>query len=156
MTEGRRVALAHIVAHTFTLLFFLVYFWMLVITAVNNPLFYALFPYRYVVVVALMVLLLLVPGRGWQFKLGLLLILAVWFSLLPRVSWHRESNFFINAGSLRKGMSVEQAAAAMRPFVMTASADGKEVWFQPQPDSREACVLKVRDGKVQKIALRHH
>ena len=156
MTDGRRIALAHIAMHALTLLFFLVYFWMLVITAVDNPLFYAVFPYRYVVVAALTVLLLLVPGRGWQFKLGLLLILAVWFSLLPRVSWHRESNFFINAGSLRKGMSLERAAATMKPFVMTASTDGKEVWFQPQPNSREACVLKLRDGKVQHIALRHH
>lgn len=156
MTDGRRIALAQIALHALTLLFFLVYFWTLVITAVNNPLFYAVFPYRYVVTVALTLLLLLVPGRGWQFKLGLLLILAVWFSLLPRVSWRRDSNFFINAGSLRKGMSIEQAAGAMRPFVMTASGDGKEVWFQPQPGSREACVIKVQDGRVQKIALRHH
>jgi hypothetical protein len=156
MLDGRRIALAHIAAHSLTLLFFLVYFWVLVITAVDNALFYAVFPYRYVVAVALTLLLLLVPGRGWQFKLGLLLILAVWFSLLPRVSWHADSNFFINAGSLRKGMTLEQATGRMRPFVMTASADGKEVWFQPRPDSQEACVLALRGGKVRNITLRHH
>jgi hypothetical protein len=155
MLDGRRIALAHIAAHSLTLLFFLVYFWVLVITAVDNALFYAVFPYRYVVTVALTLLVLLVPGRGWQFKLGLLLILAVWFSLLPRVSWHADSNFFINAGSLRKGMTMEQATARMRPFVMTASADGKEVWFQPRPDSPEACVLALRAGRVRNITLRH-
>jgi len=155
MLEGRKLALAHITAHVLTLLFLLVYFWVLVITAVDNALFYAVFPYRYFVAGALLVLLVFVPGKEWRFKLGLFLILAVWFSLLPRVSWHEDSNFFINAGALHKGMTVEEAAARMRPFVMTAAADGEEIWFQPWPGAREAAIARVRGGKVREITLRH-
>lgn len=154
MLEGRKLALAHIAAHALTLFFLLVYFWILIITAIDNALFYAVFPYRYFIAVSLILLLVLVPGRNWRFKLGLFLILAVWFSLLPRVSWHEETRFFINAGSLREGMAVEEAAARMKPYVMTVSADGREVWFQPWPGARESAVATVRKGKLREVMLR--
>jgi hypothetical protein len=79
----------------------------------------------------------------------------VWFSWLPRVSWHEKSHFFINAGALRKGMTFEQASARMRPFVMTVSADGEEVRFQPWPNARDACIAKLKGGRVRELILRH-
>ena len=155
MRESRTLALASIAAHFGTLLFLLVYFWVVVITAIDYSLFYAVFPYRYFVAVALAALFALLPGRSWRFKLGLVLILIVWFSLLPRVSWHAETNFFINAGSLRKGMTLETAATRMRPFLMTVSGDGRLVWFQPRPGAADACVAELRRGRLHRISLRH-
>jgi len=152
--EERKLALNVIVAHAATLLFLLIYFWVFVITAVDQALFYAVFPYRYFVAIALVLLLALTAGHHWRFKLGLVLILVFWFSLLPRVSWHEETHFFINAGTLRKGMKIEQALARMRPFVVTASADGKEIWFQPSLNSPDACIGYVRDGKIREVILR--
>jgi len=143
-----------ITAHLITALFLLIYFWILVITAVDNALFYAVFPYRWFVAVALMVLLVLLPGRQWRLKLGLFLILCAWFSLLPRVSWHADANFFINAGRLHKGMTVDQAIARMKPFVMTARPDGRELWFQPAPQARDMAIAEVRQGKLRRVVLR--
>lgn len=147
--------MAKIASQAAMLLFLLVYFWVLVITAIDSALFYAVFPYRYFVAVALLVLLLFVPGRSWRFKLGLFLILAVWFSLLPRVSWHEESQFFIHAGTLRKGMTLEEAAAKMRPYIMTVSAEGDEAWFQPHANAEDTAIVRLREGKVREIILRH-
>ncbi len=155
MREGRKLAVTSIAAHFGTLLFLLIFFWVVVITAIDASLFYAVFPYRYFVAVALTLLLALVPGRSWRFKLGLLLILTVWFSVLPRVSWHAETNFFINAGSLRKGMTLDQAASRMRPFLMTVSGDGRIVWFQPRPGAPDACIAELRRGRLHRISLRH-
>ena len=45
----------------------------------------------------------LAPLSQLWLKLGLFLIIAVWFSLLPRVSWHEKTNFFINAGTTNFG-----------------------------------------------------
>lgn len=154
MREARRLALASMAEHFGTLLFLLVYFWVVVITAIDHALFYAVFPYRYFVVTSLLLLLALVAGRSWRFKMGLLLILMVWFSLLPRVSWHSETNFFINAGSLRQGMTIEQAAVRMRPFFMTVSADGRLVWFQPRPGAPDVCIAEVRNGRLRRISMR--
>ena len=154
MREARRLALASMAEHFGTLLFLLVYFWVVVITAIDYALFYAVFPYRYFVVTSLLLLLALVAGRSWRFKMGLLLILMVWFSVLPRVSWHSETNFFINAGSLRKGMTLEQAATRMRPFLMTVSADGRLVWFQPRPGAPDLCMAEVRNGRLRRISMR--
>jgi len=155
MTGVRRIAVLTIAAHAATLLFLLCYFWLVVITALDSSVFYAVFPYRSFVMGALIVLLLFLPGKNWRLKLGLLLILVAWFSVLPRVSWHEETNFFINAGTLRKGMSAEQARSRMRPFLAATSADGTELLFQPAPDSRERCVVKIKDGKVRDVQLSH-
>lgn len=141
--------------HAATLLFVLVYFWVVVITALDFSLFYAVFPYRYFVAAALLALFLLLPGRTWRLKLGLLLILAFWFSVLPRVSWHDESNFFINAGTLRKGMTEEQVRKTMQPFISTASPDGEEITFRPASGSEDACVVRIKAGKAREVTVRH-
>lgn len=155
MIAERRFELSSLAAHAATLLFLLCYFWVLVITALDSAPFYAVFPYRYFVLGVSMVLLLLVPGRDWRLKLGLFLIIAVWFSLLPRVSWHEESHFFINAGTLRKGMTGEQARERMRPFQSTTSPDGTELVFQPGPGSGDRCVVILKGGRVRDIQMRH-
>jgi hypothetical protein len=155
MTGVRRIAVMTIAAHAATLLFLLCYFWLVVITALDSSVFYAVFPYRQFVLGALVVLLIFLPGRNWRLKLGLLLILLVWFSLLPRVSWHERTNFFINAGTIRTGMTAEQARARMKPFLAATSADGSQLLFQPEPDSRERCVVKLKDGKVRDVQLSH-
>jgi hypothetical protein len=155
MREGRKLALNSIAAHVGTLLFALIYFWVIVITAIDSSLFYAVFPYRYFAGAALLLLVALVAGKGWRPKLGLVLILTVWFSVLPRVSWHAETNFFINAGRLRKGMTLDEAAVRMRPFFMTVSGDGRLVWFQPRPGAPDSCVAELRKGRLYRISLRH-
>ena len=151
--EERRIAVLTIAAHAATLLFLLCYFWVLVITALDSAFFYAVFPYRHFVTGALIVFAALLPGKEWRLKLGLTLIIAVWFSLLPRVSWHDESNFFINAGTLRKGMSVAEVRETMRPFVTTTSSDGQEMVVQPGPQSRDRCILLLRNGTVRAIEM---
>ena len=155
MLEERKLAFRLIAAHAATLLFVLVYFWVLVITAVDYPLFYAVFPYPIFVSIALGLLLALLPGRSWRLKLGLTLILAVWFSILPRISWHWDSRFFINAGTLHRGMSAEKARERMRAFVEKESAGGEEIWFQPRPFGQDACIVKLRGGRIHDIILRH-
>ena len=153
--EERKLAVLSIAAHAATLLFLLCYFWVLVITAVDSSLFYAVFPYRYFVTVTLLVLIALLPGKNWRFKFGLLLIITVWFSILPRVSWHEESSFFINAGTIHKGMMARQVEATMRPFASTESPDGTELRFQPAPGSGDVCVVKLKDGKVRSVIVQH-
>jgi hypothetical protein len=155
MREARRLALLKITARAATLLFLLCYFWIVVITAIDSSRFYAAFPYRKFVSVALLVLVALVPGKSWRLKFGLLMIIVAWFSILPRVSWHEESNFFINAGTIHKGMTAEQAREAMRPFLSITSPDGSELLFQPAPNSAERCVVKLKDGKIRHVQLRH-
>lgn len=155
MLASRRIAVLTIAAHAATLLFLLCYFWVVVITAVDSSRFYAVFPYRQFVTGVLVVLVVLLPGKNWRLKLGLFLIIAVWFSLLPRVSWHEETNFFINAGTIRKGMTAEQARSKMRPFLAATSAEGDELIFQPAPDARERCVVKIKDGKIRDVQLSH-
>ena len=153
--EERRLAFKLVAAHAATLLFLLIYFWVLVITAVDYPLFYAVFPYPMFVAVTIGLLLALLPGRTWRLKLGLILILGVWFSILPRVSWHRETRFFINAATLHRGMTLEQARARMASFVARASATGDEVWFQPWPFGGDACIVKLRHNRIHTVILRH-
>jgi hypothetical protein len=155
MLEARRLALLTIAAHAATLLFLLFYFWVVVITAIDSARFYALFPYRYFVASVLLVLVMLLPGKGVRLKFGLLLIITVWFSLLPRVSWHDETNFFINAGTLHKGMTEEQARSKMKPFLSVTSMDQSQVTFQPSPASHEQCIVKLKEGKVRQVQLRH-
>ncbi|HMJ88775.1 MAG TPA: hypothetical protein VK530_03105 [Candidatus Acidoferrum sp.] len=155
MIEGRRIAVLKVAAHAATLLFLLCYFWVLIITALDFSRFYAALPYRYFATGALVVLVVLLPGKNWRLKFGLLLIIAVWLSVLPRVSWHDESNFFINAGTIRKGMTDEQVRNKMRPFLSVTSRDGTEVTFQTAPGSRERCVVKLKDGTVRAVQLRH-
>jgi hypothetical protein len=149
----RRIAVPMLAARAATLLFLLCYFWVLVITAVDSAFFYAVIPYRRFVLAALLVFVALLPGREWRLKLGLTLIIAVWFSLLPRVSWHEESNFFINAGTLRNGMTVEETRKRMAPFLATTSTDGREVTFQPSPESQDRCKVEVKEGKVRQVHL---
>jgi hypothetical protein len=153
--EERKLAFRLIAAHAATLLFLLIYFWVLVITAVDNPLFYAVFPYPMFVSVTIGLLLALLPGRTWRLKLGLILILGAWFSILPRVSWHRETRFFINAATLHRGMTLEEARTRMASFVGEASATGDEVWFQPWPFGRDICIIKLRAGRIHDVLLRH-
>jgi hypothetical protein len=153
--EERKLAFRLIAAHAATLLFLLIYFWVLVITAVDYPLFYAVFPYPVFVSVALGLLLALLPGRMWRLKLGLILILATWFSILPRVSWHWETKFFINAGMLHRGMPMAKARAWMHPFTMKKSANNEEIWFQPWPYGEDACIVKLRGDRIRDVILRH-
>jgi hypothetical protein len=155
MLEARRLAVRTIAAHAATLLFLFCYFWVLVITVVDSSRFYATLPYRQFVTIALLVLVALLPGKNWRLKFGMLLIVVVWFSVLPRVSWHEESNFFINAGTIRKGMTIEEAREKMRPFLSVTSPDGARVTFQPAPNSTERCVVELRTGKVRAVQLHH-
>jgi hypothetical protein len=155
MVEGRKIAVLKIAAHAATLLFLFCYFWVLVITAVDSSRFYATLPYRRFVTIALLVLVALLPGKLWRLKFGLLLIVIAWFLILPRVSWHEESNFFINAGTIRKGMTIAEAREKMRPFLSVTSPDGTQITFQPAPNSVERCVVNLKDGKVRYIQLRH-
>lgn len=149
----RRIAVLTLAAHAATLLFLLCYFWVLVITAVDSAIFYAVFPYRRFVFGALLVFVALLPGKEWRLKLGLTLIIAVWFSVLPRVSWHEESNFFINAGTIRKGMTEQETRKRMEPFLVTTSMDGTELAFQPSPESGDRCRVTLREGKVRDVRL---
>jgi len=155
MIEERRIAVLNIAGQAVTLLFLLFSFWVVVITAVDSALFYAVFPYRRFVAGTVLVLLALVPGRNWRLKLGVFLMLIFWFSVLPRVSWHEETNFFINAGTIHKGMTVAEARSKMRPFLSATSPAGDEVTFQPDPASGDRCVIKVRDGKVRDVQMLH-
>lgn len=153
MFEERRIAVISIAAHAATLLFLLCYFWVLIITAVDSAFFYAVFPYRYFVTGALLVFFILMFGKEWRLKLGLTLIIAVWFSVLPRVSWHEESNFFINAGTLRKGMSAAEVRSKMQPFLVTTVKEGNELIIQPAYDSSDRCIVTLCADKVRDIEL---
>lgn len=153
--EARRLAVLAIAARAATLLFLFCYFWVLAITAIDSSRFYATLPYRRFVTIALLVLVVLVPGKSWRLKFGMFLMIIAWFSILPRVSWHGTTNFFINAGTLRKGMSAEEVRRTMRPFLSVTSQDGTQVMFQPSPNSPDHCVVQLQDGKVRTVKLRH-
>jgi hypothetical protein len=38
---------------------------------------------------------------------------------------------------------------------MTVSEEGDEAWFQPHPNAEDTAVVRLRDGKVREIVLRH-
>jgi hypothetical protein len=135
----------------------------------NNFLLYL--PRWLLYLAACALVLLFVPGKHWQIKLGLTGILLVWLLILPSLRWNTLKSFYIDCANIQRGMTLTEARKVMAPYVEADNTTGVFSAYLPEApetpaehntrilfiptaaETAEWCVVYPEEEKVKAVVI---
>ena len=141
-----------------------------VLHGLDNQMLFAYMPYWMALVACAVILIPLVPKGPWMVKTAALALFAVWLlAVLPQSRSSELKGFYVDAWSLKRGMSIAQVDEIMGKYLKnpagplsgahmagiaesTAEHDAR-ILYTHKDHPADWCVVYPQDGIVQRVVI---
>lgn len=141
-----------------------------VLYGLDKQMLFAYMPYWLVLVVCAAILTPLIPKGPWILKTAALTLFAIWLlAILPKSRSTELKGFYVDAWSLKRGMSVTQAEGIMAKYVKNPSGPlsgasmvgitesmeehDARILYTHKDHPADWCVVYPKDGIVQRVVI---
>ena len=136
----------------------------------DKQMLFAYMPYWLVLVVCAAILMPLVPKGPWIIKAVFLTLFAIWLlAILPKSRSTELKGFYVDAWSLKRGMSVSQADEVMAKYIKNPSGPlsgasmagineseveyDTRILYTHKDYPADWCVVYPKDGIIQRVVI---